>query len=131
VCSVTDVQGWLADIQCLGAPPTVGLVESLLLLAENLPRDPVRTGQQRIEQDDTRALGFGEEFHSAENRQAWMLIGTAIRSAYGLGIDKVSRHWEETADRQLAYMLVPDAERNQELERARLAFTYCYIFDRQ
>lgn len=28
-------------------------------------------------------------------------------------------------------MLVPDAERNQELERARLAFTYCYIFDRQ
>jgi hypothetical protein len=91
-------QGWLADIQCLGAPPTVGLVESLLLLAENLPRDPVRTGQQRIEQDDTRALGFGEEFHSAENRQAWMLIGTAIRSAYGLGIDKVGFRELERAD---------------------------------
>ena len=97
LCTYVDpgpdiAQGWLADIQCLGAPPTVGLVESLLLLAENLPRDPVRTGQQRIEQDDTRALGFGEEFHSAENRQAWMLIGTAIRSAYGLGIDKVGSY---------------------------------------
>jgi hypothetical protein len=91
----------------------------------------VRTGQQRIEQDDTRALGFGEEFHSAENRQAWMLIGTAIRSAYGLGIDKVSPVSDYFPDDQLAYMLVPDAERNQELERARLAFTYCYIFDRQ
>lgn len=110
------------------------MVESLLLLAENLPRDPIRTGQQKHEQDDTRALGFGEEFHSAENRQAWMLIGTAIRSAYGLGIDKVcqlARESESRADGQLAYMLVPDAERNQELERARLAFTYCYIFDRQ
>jgi hypothetical protein len=89
-----DAQGWLADIHCLGAPPTVGLVESLLLLAENLPRDPIRAGQQKHEQDDTRALGFGEEFHSAENRQAWMLIGTAIRSAYGLGIDKVCQLYE-------------------------------------
>jgi hypothetical protein len=71
------------------------MVESLLLLAENLPRDPIRTGQQKHEQDDTRALGFGEEFHSAENRQAWMLIGTAIRSAYGLGIDKVSQFAKE------------------------------------
>jgi len=60
-----------------------------------------------------------------------MLIGTAIRSAYGLGIDKVGFQESQRADIQLAYMLVPDAERNQELERARLAFTYCYIFDRQ
>ncbi|KAK8853344.1 hypothetical protein IAR55_004048 [Kwoniella newhampshirensis] len=32
--------GWIVDVQCLGAPPTVGLVETLLLLAENLPRTP-------------------------------------------------------------------------------------------
>lgn len=91
--------------------------------------------QFRPEQDDTRAIGFGEEFHSAENRQAWMLIGTAIRSAYGLGIDKVRPiFWDlmwDLADVQLAYMLLPDADRTQEHERARLAFTYCYIFDRQ
>lgn len=35
-------------------------------------------------------MGFGEEVHGAENRQAWMLVGMAIRCAYGLGIDKVS-----------------------------------------
>ena len=79
------MRGWLSDIQCLGAPPTIGLVEALLLLAENLPRDPSSL------RDGIRAMGIGEEVHGAENRQAWMLIGMAIRSAYGLGIDKV-RH---------------------------------------
>jgi hypothetical protein len=54
------------------------MIEALLLLAENLPRDPVRARQ------DGR-----EDVHGAENRQAWMLIGTSIRCAYGLGIEKV------------------------------------------
>jgi hypothetical protein len=76
-------QGWLSDIQSLGAPPTVGLVEGLLLLAENLPRDP------RQSDPDLHAIGYGEQVHGAENRQTWMLIGTAIRSAYGLGLEKV------------------------------------------
>jgi hypothetical protein len=91
------MRGWISDIQCLGAPVTVGLVESLLLLAENLPRDPARSTSNRDEPREIHAIGFGEEVHDAENRQSWMLIGMAIRSAYGLGLDKVcqtlSRIW--------------------------------------
>jgi hypothetical protein len=30
-----------------------------------------------------------EVITGAENRQAWMLIGSAIRMAYGLGLDQV------------------------------------------
>ncbi|GFZ50946.1 hypothetical protein JCM24511_08704 [Saitozyma sp. JCM 24511] len=112
------MRGWISDIQCLGAPPTIGLVEALLLLAENLPRDPARTGSLDDDPDEIHAIGFGEEVHGAENRQAWMLIGMAIRSSYGLGIDK------------LATKMFPDTERTLELERARLAWTYCYLFDR-
>lgn len=56
--------------------------------------------------------------HGAENRQSWMLIGCAIRHAYGLGLDKV------------ATRVHPDSERTFELERSRLAWTYCYLFDR-
>ena len=82
------MQGWLGDIQCLGAPATVGLVESLLLLAENLPRSPGRRTDSD-DPDEVHAYGLGEELHGKENRQAWMLIGMAIRAAYGLGLDKV------------------------------------------
>jgi hypothetical protein len=109
------MRGWLSDITCLGAPPTVGLVEALLLLAENLPRDPVRAGTP----DPVHALGFGEEVHGSENNQAWMLIGMAIRCAYSLGIDK------------LALKLLEEQDRTYEVERGRLAWTYCYLFDRQ
>lgn len=77
----------MSDVQCLGAQPTVGLVEGLLLLAENLPRDPVRS---KVSDPDLHAIGLGEDVHGAENRQAWMLIGAAVRHAYGLGLDKVS-----------------------------------------
>ncbi|KAK4689241.1 hypothetical protein P7C73_g879, partial [Tremellales sp. Uapishka_1] len=114
--SWATMRGWLSDITCLGAPPTIGLVEALLLIAENLPRDPARstTGNDH----GLHAIGFGEEVHGAENRQAWMLIGMAIRCGYGLGIDK------------LALKLFPDAERTFELERGRLVWTYCYLFDR-
>jgi len=105
-------QGWLSDIQCLGASPSIGLIEALLLLAENLPRDP-NPGKQ-------------EDVHGAENRQAWMLIGTAIRCAYGLGIEKV-RFESFTRGvglmNQLAMKLLTEADRTPELERARLAWT--------
>jgi hypothetical protein len=43
----------------------------------------------------------------------------AIRLAYSLGIDK------------LALKLVSEVDRTYEVERARLAWTYCYLFDRQ
>ncbi|WOO81900.1 Transcriptional activator ARO80 [Vanrija pseudolonga] len=108
------MRGWISDIACLGAPPTVGFVEALLLLAENLPRDPPYPGSG----DPVHAQGFGEEVHGSENRQAWMLIGTAIRAAYMLGLDK------------LALKLLNETERTFEVERARLAYTYCYLFDR-
>jgi hypothetical protein len=140
--SFADLQGWLSDIQCLGAPPTIGLVEALLLLAEHLPRDPAKSSKRRDEPSEIHAIGFGEEVHGAENRQAWMLIGMAIRSAYGLGIDKVSGGPMRQADRQLAQKLIPEAERTIDLERSRLAWTCelyyrsalttdCYLFDRQ
>lgn len=62
----------------------MGMIESLLLLAENLPRDPARLRRPGQSDEDR------EDVHGAENRQAWMLIGMAIRCAYGLGIEKVS-----------------------------------------
>lgn len=117
MASTDMLQGWLSDIQCLGAPVTVGLIEALLLLAENLPRDPVRHAET-APAAGLRAVGYGEEVHGAENRQAWMLIGLAIRGAYGIGLDKE------------ATKLYHEAERTVELERARLAWTYCYLFDR-
>lgn len=109
------MRGWISDITCLGTRPTVGLIEALLLLAENLPRDPVRAGPP----DPVHAQGTGEEVHAAENNQAWMLIGIAIRCAYSLGIDK------------LALKLLEEQDRTYEVERGRLAWTYCYLFDRQ
>ncbi|ORX40516.1 hypothetical protein BD324DRAFT_574415 [Kockovaella imperatae] len=118
------MRGWISDIECLGAPPSVGLVECLLLLAENLPRDP-EVGTTA----DLQAFGLGEEHHGKENRQAWMLIGSAIRVAYGLRLDKVGLDIDN-ANHQMATKLFDEEERTFELERARLAWTYCYLFDR-
>lgn len=118
------MRGWISEIICLGAPPTVGLVEALLLLAEYLPRDPPRTDAP----DPVHAQGFGEEVHGSENRwvvvanvsdprQAWTLTGMAIRLAYSLGIDK------------LALKLIPESDRTPELERARLVWTCrCHVW---
>jgi len=101
------LQGWLSDIECLGAPPTIGLIEALLLLAENLPRDPARSTKRRDEPEEMHAIGFGEEVHGAENRQAWMLIGMAIRSAYGLGIDKVGMTGKTRSDSVACSQAIP------------------------
>ncbi|WVQ94853.1 hypothetical protein IAU59_001936 [Kwoniella sp. CBS 9459] len=107
------MRGWITDVQSLGAPPTIGLVEALLLLAENLPRTPPVSGPEEL-----AASGCREEPHGDENRQAWQMIGLAVRSAYEMGIDKI------------ALRLLHDHERTLEIERARLAWTYCYLFDR-
>lgn len=101
----------LSDVTSLGAPSTVGLVEGLLLLAENLPRDPGLAA--RLRASDSR-----EGVHGAENRQAWMLIGMAIRLAYGLGLDQIALYTDELVERTYA------------TERATLAWTYCFLFDR-
>jgi hypothetical protein len=77
-----------------GAAPTIGLVEGILLLAENLPRDtPVGMDDasegSQMQVPTHRSREKGQLLNGAENRQAWMLIGGAIRMAYGLGIDQV------------------------------------------
>ncbi|WWC64751.1 uncharacterized protein I303_107362 [Kwoniella dejecticola CBS 10117] len=107
------MRGWIADVQTLGSPPTIGFVESILLLAENLPRTPPLASPVEL-----NAAGAREEPHGDENRQGWQLIGLAVRSAYELGLDK------------MALRLLPDSERTLEIERARVAWTYCYLSDR-
>ncbi|WVW86321.1 hypothetical protein I302_108363 [Kwoniella bestiolae CBS 10118] len=108
--SANITQGWITDVQTLGSPPTIGLVESLLLLAENLPRTP-----PLLSPLDLNAAGAREEPHGDENRQGWQLIGLAVRSAYELGLDK------------MALRLLPDSERTLEIERARVAWTYRHV----
>ncbi|OCF61630.1 hypothetical protein L486_01287 [Kwoniella mangroviensis CBS 10435] len=107
------MRGWISDVQSLGAPPTIGLVESLLLLAENLPRSP-----PLVTPIELNPTGAREEPHGDENRQGWQLIGLAVRSAYELGLDK------------MALRILSDSERTLEIERARVAWTYCYLSDR-
>ncbi|WWC95219.1 hypothetical protein V866_002077 [Kwoniella sp. B9012] len=98
------------NVQSLGAPPTIGLVESLLLLAENLPRSPPLVNPLEL-----NAAGAREEPHGDENRQGWQLIGLAVRSAYELGLDK------------MALRILSDSERTLEIERARVAWTYRHV----
>ncbi|KAL5480780.1 hypothetical protein ACEPAI_9720 [Sanghuangporus weigelae] len=98
----------------LGKYASVGAVEALLLLSENLPR---RT--EAATEDD-------------EHRMAWMLVGMAVRIGYMLGLDQktlrpISPGVEDSGDRD------NDAgtrSENERLDRDRLAWTYCYIFDR-
>ncbi|ADV23934.1 specific RNA polymerase II transcription factor, putative [Cryptococcus gattii WM276] len=106
---------WISKVQCLGEPPTIGLVESLLLLAENLPRTSCEQMSDDSTSTETEAI---EEPHGVENRQAWQMIGLAVRSAYEMGLDK------------LGLQLIPETERTLELERAKLVWVYCYLFDR-
>lgn len=56
----------------LGKTASIGAVESLLLLSEWLPRQP-----------DTEASKVNAE----ENRMSWMLVGTAVRLGYMMGLD--------------------------------------------
>ncbi|KAK9234098.1 hypothetical protein V1525DRAFT_435945 [Lipomyces kononenkoae] len=83
--------------------PTVGAIESLLLLSENIPRQP---------NVDIHKLTYHEE------RMAWNLIGLAIRLSYYLGFDqKTLINLTDTLDAKT--------------HRERLVWTYCYMHDRQ
>ncbi|KAK9321839.1 hypothetical protein V1517DRAFT_159411 [Lipomyces orientalis] len=86
-----------------GVEPTVGAIESLLLLSENIPRLP---------NVDTYKLSYHEE------RMAWNLIGLAIRLSYYLGFD------------QKTLINLTD-QMDAETHRERLLWTYCYMHDRQ
>lgn len=82
---------------------TVEAVEAMLILAEWVPRRP----------HSTPAVGRGEE-----DQAAWMLVGTAIRTAYLLGIDRTGFRLE-------------NEKQSAELNRKRLAWAACYMSDRQ
>lgn len=102
----------LADYACAGWQPSIGFVEGVLILAENLPRDRgTATSADMIAPASETAQGL----HGLENRRSWALTGTAIRAAYGLGLDQLA---------------LEDGARNADLERARGVWTWCYLYDR-
>ncbi|CAK9782838.1 hypothetical protein CC85DRAFT_286422 [Cutaneotrichosporon oleaginosum] len=106
------VRDVLADYACAGWQPSIGFVEGVLILAENLPRER----QSATSADFSGpAMAGPQGLHGLENRRAWALTGTAIRAAYGLGLDQLA---------------LEDGERNADLERARGVWTWCYLYDR-
>ena len=80
----------MCEIVCLGVAPTVGFIEAMLMLAENLPHASARHETKSSRDSAGPATKVKDEMHGTENRQSWMMIGIAIRCAYGLEIDKVS-----------------------------------------
>ncbi|KAK9317220.1 hypothetical protein V1524DRAFT_423613 [Lipomyces starkeyi] len=96
------MQQLISDL-VFGIEPTVGAIESLLLLSENIPRLP---------NVDTYKLSYHEE------RMAWNFIGLAIRLSYYLGFDQKT-------------MVNLTDKMDDETHRERLVWTYCYMHDRQ
>lgn len=72
----------LSDYACAGYQPSIGFVEGVLILAENLPRD---RGSANSNEFVGTASDGPQGLHGVENRRSWALTGTAIRAAYGLG----------------------------------------------
>lgn len=72
----------LADYACAGYQPSIGFVEGVLILAENLPRD---RGSQNSNEFVSATREGSQGLQGVENRRSWALTGTAIRAAYGLG----------------------------------------------
>ncbi|RSH91336.1 hypothetical protein EHS25_009635 [Saitozyma podzolica] len=108
----------LSDYAFGGVEASVGLVEGVLLLAEFLPREKSSkiAGGSRDPSLELLAGRSDGGLHGTENRRTWALTGVAIRAAYGLGLDQLA--------------LEHDDDRSAEAERARLAFTWCYLYDR-
>ncbi|KAL7419170.1 hypothetical protein Q5752_006006 [Cryptotrichosporon argae] len=106
------VRETIADYTCAGLQPTIGFVEGVLLLAENLPRERASglVGSEMI-----GGVREGDGLHGIENRRSWALTGVAIRAAYGIGLDQTA---------------IEDGERTGEHERARSVWTWCYLYDR-
>jgi hypothetical protein len=97
------MKGVINDLVLGMIPPTVGAVEAMLLIAENIPRHP-EVGDANL--------------HKVEARIAWNLIGLAIRMGYYLGFD------QKTLIRRYETM-------DEDTHRMRLVWTYCYMHDRQ
>lgn len=103
----------IADYSCSGLQPSIGFVEGVLILAENLPAERLSSKFTDMAGPTRETHGLG--LHGTENRRAWALTGTAIRAAYGLGLDRLA---------------LEDGEQNVDLERARGVWTWCYLYDR-
>ena len=95
-----------------GKGPTIGSVEALLILSENPPRQS--------------EPGTDKETIVAEQILSWNLVGTAIRFGYFLSLDQTTF---ETVELEQPHENSVVA--SQLLQRQRLAWTYCYLFDRQ
>ncbi|GAB7354482.1 hypothetical protein MBLNU459_g4954t2 [Dothideomycetes sp. NU459] len=102
VCS--EYMQSLVSALAAGGPGGVEAVEALLLLAEWTPY---------TSRSQAGNVGRGEE-----DREAWMHVGTALRIAYYLGLDKYS-------------FPVIDDGKDPQWRRKRLVWTSCYISDRQ
>ncbi|KAK9454605.1 hypothetical protein V1511DRAFT_460539 [Dipodascopsis uninucleata] len=96
------MQTIISDLM-FGTEPTVGAVEALMLLSENIPRFP------HVEQS---------QIHYYEERTMWNLIGLAIRISYYLGLDQKG-------------LGTLDSSSHYNRHRERLVWTHCYILDRQ
>ncbi|WPH05075.1 Hypothetical protein R9X50_00797400 [Acrodontium crateriforme] len=95
----------LVSALAAGGPGNVEAVEALLLLAEWTPY---------TSRSDAGHVGRGEE-----DREAWMHVGTALRIAYFLGLDRYS------------FAVRGDDVKDPQWQRKRLVWTACYISDRQ
>lgn len=103
--SCTEHMRSLVSDLSAGGPCGVSAVEALLLLAEWAPY---------TSRSDAGHVGRGEE-----DREAWMHVGIALRIGYFLGLDRYSFH------------VRGDDVRDPHWLRKRLAWTACYISDRQ
>jgi hypothetical protein len=125
----------LAEYTLAGMQANMGLVEGALLLAEFLPREinapetenmrsrlasllgsPGTSASPKSGSHQAAATIGGGGLHGADNRRSWAMTGLAIRAAYGLQLDEAA--------------LVVEGERSPEEERARLDWTWCYLYDR-
>ncbi|CED83259.1 Zn(2)-C6 fungal-type DNA-binding domain [Phaffia rhodozyma] len=99
------ISEYIVDTVIYGRDACVGFVESMLLLSENVPRPSIGKDDQGSKQWD-------------ESTQSWYLVGHAVRTGYLLGLDQKTMNISTTEDS------------TPSIERDRLAWTYCYIFDR-
>lgn len=123
-------QGYIHNCVVKGRETSVGFVESMLLLSENLPRQ---------EEKDAVVLATDTKTWD-DSTQSWFFVGHAVRTGYLLGLDQV--RCQRNPCRLLCLMrplflpsqqtlyIDPSAPTTPQIDRERLAWTYCYLFDR-
>ncbi|OCF41353.1 specific RNA polymerase II transcription factor [Kwoniella heveanensis CBS 569] len=107
----------MADYSFHGLPSSIGFVEGVLLLAEHLPREKRSMTKETSFSLLVAPGGEATGEHGTENRRSWSLIGLAIRAAYLIGLDQIA-------------LEINEGQRDPEVERARSAWTWCYLYDR-